>query len=1050
MTAEEETRMEDAVDPDGPETPGEVPETAPGTAPGTAPEAEGPRTGPVGTVLVIGAGIAGMQAALDLADTDILVHVVEDKPGIGGWMSKLDKTFPTNDCAMCTLAPKLVEVGRHPNIRLHTNARVTSMDGEAGAFTARIVERPRFIDPDACTGCGFCGQYCPVEAISEYDEAVGDRTAVNVLFPQTVPLLYSIDRDSCIGCGLCEEVCPAHAVDYLQEPEKVDMEVGAVVLAAGYSEIPADSRPEYGWGRFPNVVTAPQFERILSASGPYAGEVLRPSDGKHPKKIAWLQCVGSRDPHHGRPYCSSVCCTYATKEAIIAKEHLGRQDVDCHIFYMDMRTYGKAFEEYYNRAKDDYKVKYTRCRIGEVREDPLTRDLSLTYEDEGGIQKEEAFDLVVLSTGLDPPENSEELAETFGIELDELGFARTGIFSPVDTTRPGVYVCGALEGPKDIPDTVAQASAAAARAEEIVAVSRGTETTPVELPEERDISKEEARIGVFVCHCGINIGSVVDVPDVVEYAKGLPNVVYAEENLYTCSQDTQDKIKEKVAELGLNRVVVASCTPRTHEPLFQNTISEAALNPHLFDLASIREHVSWVHQADHDAATRKAKRLVAMSVDKVRHSIPVHKEPSEVTPAGIVLGGGPAGIAAALALSGQGIRAVLVERQDRLGGNLHRLPHLLEDEDPKEALADMVARVEADPIVEVVLSSELVDLAGVIGNFDATIRTPAGDVTHHVGAIIVATGALELEPEGEHLFGEDDRVMTAIQAGEAIDKGTFPLEGPVAFIHCVGSRIPEREYCSRVCCSTALKNAIHIKEQSPGTEVIMFYRDLRTYGHRELAYQRAREMGIQFARFDSARPPVVSREGKDLAVEWVDLVGRKRVRRRMGTVVLAAATVPYDDSHELGSMLKVPLTEHGYFLEAHMKIRPLDFATDGIFLAGSCHSPKFLGEAIAQAIGAASRAATILANPTVLPEGLPSWVDPARCTGCGTCEENCAYNAITVDEEMGVATVNTVLCKGCGTCAAVCPSGAPVSPKFEKDQIVNMIEDALLPARGGA
>jgi heterodisulfide reductase subunit A len=1015
-----------------------------------SPEESEPRVGPVGSALVIGAGIAGMQTALDMADTNILVHVVEDQAGIGGWMSKLDKTFPTNDCAMCTLAPKLVEVGRHPNIVLHTNAKVTTLDGEPGEFTASIIERPRFIDPAKCTGCGFCGQYCPVEAISEYDEAVGDRTAVNVLFPQTVPLLYSIDRESCIGCGLCEEVCPAHAVDYMQEPVKVEAEVGAVVLAAGYAEISASNRPEYGWGRYPNVISAPQFERLLSASGPYAGEVLRPSDGKHPKKIAWLQCVGSRDPHHGQPYCSSVCCTYATKEAIIAKEHLGREDVDCHIFYMDMRTYGKAFEEYYNRAKDDYKVKYTRCRIGEVREEPKTRDLIVNYEDEAGNAKSEVFDMVVLSTGLNPPENFEEMAQTFDFELDELGYAKTSIFSPVDTTRPGVFVCGALEGPKDIPDTVAQASAAAARAEAIVAPSRGTETTPVELPEEKDILVEDVKIGVFVCHCGINIGSVVDVPDVVEYAKKLPGVAYAEENLYTCSQDTQDNIKERITELGLNRVVVASCTPRTHEPLFQNTISEAALNPHLFDLASLREHVSWVHQADHDAATRKAKRLVAMSVDKVRHSIPVHKEPSAVEPTGLVVGGGPAGMAAALALADQGLRAFLVERQDRLGGNLVRLPHLMEDEDPKQALEEMVTTIEADEDVEILMSSELVDLSGVIGNFDATIRTPEGDRTIHVGAIIVATGAYELEPEGEYMFGDDPRVMTAIQAGEAMDGGNFPEEGPVAFVHCVGSRIPEREYCSRVCCSTALKNAIHIKEQYPERDVIMFYRDLRTYGHRELAYRQARDMGIQFVRFDAERPPVLSKDGKDLTMEWIDLVGRKRMRRRVGTVVLAAATLPYEDSHEMGSLLKVPLTEHGYFLEAHMKIKPLDFATDGIFLAGSCHGPKFLNEAIAQAIGAASRAATILANPTVVPEGLPSWVDSARCTGCGTCEENCAYNAITVDEDQGVASVNTVLCKGCGTCATVCPSGAPVSPKFEKDQIINMIEDALLPARGGA
>jgi heterodisulfide reductase subunit A len=1038
MTAEETQPVQEEAPTDE--------EVAPEVTEEVAPEE---RTGPIGSVLVVGAGIAGMQAALDMADTSILVHIVEDQPGIGGWMSKLDKTFPTNDCAMCTLAPKLVGVGRHPNIVMHTNARVSALEGDEGDFTARIIERPRFIDPDKCTGCGYCGQWCPVEAISEYDEAVGDRPAVNVLFPQTVPLLFSIDRESCIGCGLCEEVCPAHAVDYEQEPVTKEVRVGSVVLAAGYEDIPGDIRPEYGWGRFSNVITAPQFERVLSASGPFGGEVLRASDGRHPKSIAWLQCVGSRDPHLGRSYCSSVCCTYATKEAIIAKEHLGREDVDCHIFFMDMRTYGKGFEEYYNRAKDEYKVRYTRCRLGEVREDPSTHDLVVVFEDEEGHKKEERFEMVVLSTGLDPPEHYKEMAETFGIEIDEFGYADTSVFEPVTTSRPGVFVCGALEGPKDIPDTVAQASAAAAGAEAVVAVSRGMEITPIELPDERDVSEEEPRIGVFVCHCGINIGGVVDVPTVVEYASTLPGVVYAEHNLYTCSQDTQDKIKEKVDELGLNRVVVASCTPRTHEPLFQDTIREAALNRYLFDLASLREHVSWVHQDDHAAATRKAMRLVAMSVDKVLRTMPIHKEPGDVEPVGLVLGGGPAGMAAALGLAGQGLRAYLVEREDRLGGNLRRLPHLLEDEDPKEALDRMVAAVEVNEDIEVLLSSELVDVGGLMGKFEVTVKTPEGDRTLKAGAIIVATGAQELEPEGEHLYGSDPRVMTAIQAGEAPDRGDFPTDGPVAFIHCVGSRIPEREYCSKVCCSTAVKNAIHIKEESPDTEVIMLYRDLRTYGRRELAYRKARELGIQFARFDLETPPVITKKGKDLYVEYVDLVARKRMRRRVGAVVLAAATIPFENSDELGSLLKIPLTEHAFFLEAHMKIRPLDFATDGVFLAGSCHSPKFIDEAIAQAAGAASRAATILANPTVLPEGLPSWVDSARCTGCGTCEENCAYDAITVDEEQGVASVNTVLCKGCGTCATVCPSGAPVSPKFEKDQIVAMIEDALLPAEGG-
>ena len=1022
--------------------------TAPAGKPGDAGAVPVPKA-PVGSVLVVGGGIAGMQTALDLATAGFLVHVVEEKGGIGGWMSRLDKTFPTNDCSMCILAPKLVEVGRHPNVRLRTSARLVRLEGEAGSFVATVEETPRYIDPARCTGCSLCAQWCPVEAVSAYDKGVGDRPAVSALFPQTVPLVYSIDRDACIGCGLCAEVCAARAVDYAQKARVERVPVGAVVLAAGFEDVPGTVRPEYGWGRFPNVVTSPQFERILAASGPYAGEVIRPSDGKHPSRIAWLQCVGSRDERRGRPYCSSVCCTYATKEAVIAKEHLGRGAVDCHVLFMDMRTFGKGFEEYFNRAREDYGVRYTRCRVGEVVEDPSTHDLEVVFEDEEGRAGRERFDMVVLATGLDPPAGGRELADAAGVELDAHGFVRAGVFGPLDTSRPGVFACGALTGPKDIPDTVASASAAAARAASVVAASRGAEVVAPVLPEETDVTSQDVRVGVFVCHCGINIGGVVDVRAVAEHARRLPGVAWVEDNLYTCSQDTQDRIVARVRESGINRVVVASCTPRTHEPLFQGTIRKAGLNPYLFELASLREHSSWVHRDDPEAATEKAMRMVDMAVAKVRRAMPVRKELAPVEPVGLVIGGGPAGMAAAMGLADQGIRAVLVERSDHLGGGLLRLPHLLEPEDPARALRDMVSRVTSSPLVEVLLLSELASFSGVVGGFDAVVRTPAGERPVRAGAVIVATGARELRPAGEHLYGEDARVMTSLEAGEALEAGAFPAAGAVAFVQCVGSRIPERPQCSRVCCSTAVKNAILIKERDPGREVVVLYRDIRTYGMREAAYRRARELGVLFARFEPERPPRVLR-GADgsLSVEWADLVARRRVRRRVGAVVLASASLPAEGTEDLARLLKLPLDERGFLLEAHMKIRPLDFATDGVFLAGACHSQKFLDEAIAQGLGAASRAATILANPTVLTEGLPARVDEERCTGCGTCEANCAYEAIKVDPARGVAVVNGVLCKGCGTCACVCPSGAASLPRYEKEQLCAMIEDAVLPERG--
>jgi heterodisulfide reductase subunit A len=993
----------------------------------------------VGAVLVVGGGIASMQASLDLAESGFKVYILEKSSSIGGTMSQLDKTFPTNDCAMCTMAPKLVDTGRHRNITLISNGSVKDIEGDPGEFNVTITIQPRFIDEEKCTGCGLCARYCPVEAVNEYDRGLGIRNVIYVKYPQAVPLVYTIDLEQCIGCGFCEKICKAKAIDYEQKIKDINIQVGSIILAPGFEEFQAELKSEYGYSVFPNVVTSLEFERILSASGPFRGTVVRPSDGEIPKNVAFISCVGSRDPRGGHSYCSSVCCMFSTKEALIAKEHT--PGLEAHVFYMDMRAFGKEFDDYYHKARDEYGVKYTRCRIANIEEKLGTNNLLITYREENGdlIQKE--FDMVVLATGLQPPKSAEELAETFGFELNEHGFSATKKFSPLDTTKAGVYVCGAFSSPKDIPDSVAQASGAAVRASGIIANVRNTLTTVEEFPTEKDIVNEEPRIGVFVCHCGINIGGVVNVPNTADFAKTLPNVVYAEHNLYTCSQDTQERIRENIKEHNLNRVVVASCTPRTHEPLFRKTIKEAGLNQYLFEMANIRDQCSWIHMHEKEKASTKAKDLISMAVAKARLLQPLYKEPLKVNHAGLVIGGGLAGMTAALELANQGFKVHLIEREEKLGGNLNKLYYLLSEEDPQIRLKDYIKDVYEHENINVHLGSEIITIDGYVGGYKTTIAKEGAEELLEHGTIIVATGGFEHSPK-EYLYGEDKRVVTQLELEKQIATGEFSGD-TVVMIQCVGSRDHEHTHCSRLCCTHSVKNALKIKEINPSAKVYVLYRDIRTYGFAEDCYREARNKGIIFIRYEDDAKPEAVKEGESIKVSIIDPILKKKLIFSPDILVLNAGIYPYPENENLAKMLKVPLNKDGFFLEAHMKLRPVDFATEGVFLCGLAHSPKFIEESISQAMGAASRATTILSKDTIEAEGLPSVVDRDKCTGCGTCEIVCPYGAIAKDDE-GKASVTEVLCKGCGSCRASCPERAISAPHFTLDQIVAAIKAMAL------
>jgi len=853
----------------------------------------------------------------------------------------------------------------------------------------------------------------------------------------------------CCECYQCVEACKAGAVTletHSQQTEEVSFDVGSVILAPGFKPFDPGSFETYHYATFANVVTSMEFERILSATGPYQGHLQRPSDGMEPKRIAWLQCVGSRDVNRcDHAYCSSVCCMYAIKEAVIAKEH-SEHDLDTAIFFMDMRTYGKDFERYYNRARETQGVRFIRSRIHSISEDAETKSLFLEYVDEGGEFKRETFDMVVLSVGLETPESLIETASALDIELDRDHFAQTESFHPVETSRKGIYVCGAFQEPKDIPLSVMEASAAACGAKEALSSARGSMVKEPVYPTERDVSVEEPKVGVFVCNCGTNIGGIVDIPAVVEYARTLPGVSFVEDNLFTCSQDTQEKMKEVIEREGLNRVVVAACTPRTHEPLFQETLRDAGLNKYLFEMANIRNQCSWVHSKEREEATNKSKDLVRMAVARAQLIRPLPQPTISVDNKALVIGGGVTGMTAALGLADQGFHTYLIEQSDTLGGNALRLSETWRGEEIAPRVNEMVRSVQDHPLIDIHTGTTITESKGFVGNFETTVSQKGNEVTLKHGAVVLAVGAQEHKPS-EYLYGEDERIMTHLELDDAINGGDSRLNDAktVVFIQCVGSREPDRPYCSKVCCTHSIKSALELKKMNPEMDIYILYRDIRTYGQREELYREARRQGVVFIRYSVEQKPVLEMEGEAVSMTVRDPVLGRDILIHPDLVVLAAAIVPRDNT-TLAQMFKLSLNEDGFFMEAHAKLRPVDFAADGLYLAGMAHYPKPIEESIAQAKAAASRASVILSKETLTVEGVVSHVDEYYCLGCGLCEEACPFSAISlVDREGGgkVSHVQGALCKGCGACSVACPTGAASVCHYEDGEVLTMVEAAL-------
>jgi heterodisulfide reductase subunit A-like polyferredoxin len=843
----------------------------------------------------------------------------------------------------------------------------------------------------------------------------------------------------CSECMQCVEACQAGAIDHRQMVRRQTLEVGAVILAPGFRPFDARQKPEYGYGRYPNVITSLEFERVLSATGPFGGHIRRPGDGKEPKKIAWIQCVGSRDASIGREYCSYVCCMYAAKQAIIAREHDPR--IEPTIFFIDFRAQGKGFDRYYERARDVHGVRFIRSMISRVAHDPRTHNLELNYVDEDGPIQTEEFDLVVLSVGLSPHPATRQLAQVCGIATDTWGFVKSPPFKMVETSRAGIFTCGVFQSPKDIPETVGQASAAAGAAATLLSGVRGTLLSKAEYPLERDVAREEPRIGVFVCHCGINIAGVVDVAQVSDYARTLPQVVYTDHYTFTCATDSLEAMRQVIEAHDLNRVVVASCSPRTHETLFQDNLRQAGLNKYLFEMANIRDQDSWVHQNNPRLATEKAKELVKMAVARAAVLKPLTEMPVPVNQRALVVGGGLAGLVAAQTIADAGYQVYLPDLQERFGGSLaHDMRSTLEGHAIQPFLLGLVTRVETHPNIRWWEEARIISFSGHKGNFRCELESPRGKWSVHFGAVVVATGGQECAPK-EYLYGDDTRVLTQIElegllADQPEDLGTAPT---VVMIQCVGSREPEHPYCSRVCCGEAIKNAITIKKIRPHAKVFILYRDIRTYGLKEIYYKKARDLGVQFIRYEPSLKPEVTPAANGLMVSIFDQNLKATINLKADYLALSAAIRPHPVAKEIAGLMKLPLDNDGFFMEAHLKLRPLDFAVNGIFLCGLAHSPKFIEESIAQAQGAAARALGILAQEVMYVGGAVAVVDPQKCAICLTCVRTCPFGVPRVDQAEGVIAIDPAACQGCGSCASACPRKAIELMHHQDDQFLAKI-----------
>jgi heterodisulfide reductase subunit A len=1049
-------------------------------------------------VLVIGGGIAGIKAALEVAEAGFKVYLVERSPWLGGALQQLDHQFPTNDCGWCKILPVFPCEGEgsenclrtgfwHRNVEVLTRAEVVGLDGEAGNFVVRVEQRSLWVKPERCTACGRCVDVCPVEVRDEHNEGVSTRKAIYIKYPQAHPHSFAIDRETCTRCGKCIEVCEPEAIDLDLPDETLELSVGSVILAAGFDEFDAGRLGQFGYGRMKNVVTSIEFERMFSPYTPHAGAVRRPSDGKTPERVAFIQCVGSRDDE--RRHCSAVCCMHAIKEAMVAK---GKIDgLECDIFHMDVRAFGKGYEAVYEAAKERYGVGFYRYRPSM---DPVaeTGDVRLGFEVDGE-RVDRDYDLVVLSVGLDPSRTSRKLAEVLGIELTDYGYCDTRPFDLASTSREGVFVCGALSEPKDIPETVAQAGEAAARA--VATLDPAGKVTPVEAAAAdqsamplRDISEEVPKIGVFLCRCGTEVAGVLNFDVLKDFAARLPGVQRVEETQFLCIDPVED-VAGKISDAGLNRVIFGACTPRLFERRFTEALRRAGLPGNVLEIVNLREQCAWPHRDFPVEATEKAKDLIAMAAEKLGRLRLEQDAPVEVIPQALVVGGGMTGLVAALALAKQGFPVDLVEKADELGGHFRTARFSLEGVDPRDLLKETIEAVQASDLITVHLGAEVVSGGGRIGNYETQIRlngqgAGGGEPVEGEGAVdeppeakseaegavgaaegsesegkegaggaptktfrhgvtILATGA-DIYPTTSYLMGEHPSVIFQADMEDMIDGADERLASAknVVFIQCVDARDEGHPYCNRICCLKAVRSALALREKYPAMNIFVLYRDMRTYGFREEFYREAREKGVIFVQYDADRKPRVSAAGDAVKVVFEDRILDDVLEIDADWLVLSP-TLEGSVGEKLAGIFGIPVGTGGFLEESNVKFRPVDFSNGGVFLCGLAHSPRFVEESMSQARSAALRAGNILSRGRLDSRDMVARVNEKWCSACGLCVTVCPFEARSMDEERKVAVVAAALCQGCGSCATVCPNNATEQLGYGLGQVMASIDAAV-------
>lgn len=999
--------------------------------------------------LVVGSGVAGLRAALDLADSGFQVYIVESGPAACGTISQLDKQFPTDDCGLCKMLPAcgpqapdqfcLRRGIRHPRVELIFNAQVEKADGTAGDFQVSLCQKDPFVSPRDCIGCGLCVAVCPVEVPGDSRQTIPSRKAIFLPHPLSVPLTYSIDTETCTRCGACVEICPTRAIDLNRANQVRQLRVGSVILASGFQEFDPALLSAYGHSRYPNVITSIELERMFSALGPTGGQLGSFVAEGPPRRIAFIQCVGSRDEE--REYCSSACCMYALKEAAQLRDFYPEAKLD--FFYMDLRACGKGYHRYYQRIQNDPGIHFIRCRAPSVEGEPGSPDLRIRYETDGGELISDEYQLIVLSIGQVAPAQAKQLAESLGIQLDRYGFCRGEGLSGVETSRNGIYVCGSFSGPRDIPESVNQASAAALMA----ATHLTLHQTPIEPPAaDQGLKDDSMKIGIFLCTCAKQLEKSFKFSEVKDYATGLSHVVLTQQLDTLCLPGDVAQMKKAIGEKALNRVVIAACSPSLFSGLFEDTIQQAGLDPIFLEQANLREQLSWIH-SDGELATEKAKVLVRMAVERARWQRPRASNADQVVPRALVVGGGAAGLSCSWAIAQRGFEVDLVEKESQMGGHLRHIHRTLEGLDGQKVLADMLREVESLDKIRIYAETQVERVSGNMGRFQVQLKSKgSASLSVDYGVIIVATGAGEVHTE-EYLAGQDERVIDQTELARRLGAGDPSISDlkTVVMIQCVGSRDDQRLYCSKFCCSKAIENSLKLKEVNPQLQIFVLYRDIMTYGFKEEYYLKARQKGINFLNYDpQKRPSVSSLDGKLEVVVADQLLGKDLL---ISTDLLVLSTgIDPEIPQFFGEQLHLPRTADGFLQEMNVKFKPVEFARPGIFLCGLAHSAKPLVESITQAHGVASRAAAVLSKERLCPVRNFSRVDEETCDGCGICISTCEYEAIQLlqeDSDGQRAHINENMCRGCGCCVVACPCGAIEQTGYWRDQTLAAIRAAL-------